>query len=220
MSRALQLAKIAALACLCTLLLSLTIAVRSITPKVTYTLENANRTIRETAQTVANIRHATEEWEKASQAQAATATKTEERAAKSLADLDALIQHTDSELNRQVLPALRAAIAANSDQLAGLENQTNESMQHIAADADTITQQTALVMQAAAKDLSDPSIQASLKNTEATTANMAAATASLDRTTQNLEQYARRLTKPASMLKQIALGALQVGYQLRGLLGL
>lgn len=81
-------------------------------------------------------------------------------------------------------------------------------------------EQTTNLISKLSQDAADPAIQASLRNIELTTANTAATTKNLQDTTVVLEDYAKRLTKPASMLKQVALGALQVGYQLRGLLGL
>jgi hypothetical protein len=205
MDTVLRLAKLAAFIALTAFLLILTHAVRTLQPKAEYTLDNANRLIRETAETSANVRHATAEWEKASQYQALYATGASKAAQKSFEDFDALIKRTDFQLNQQVLPQIGQAITVNSAQLVELEKTSTESFTRIANDADKLTADTSSVMRAATRNLSDPAIADTLKHLDETSAETAATAADIRQVTDKIRNDFMHPTKFGwALLKELA----------------
>ena len=166
-----------------------------------YTLDNANRLIRELAQTSANARHATAEWEAASQQQAAYFTQA---AAKTDADLDALgstiaqagstIATANQVLKDQNAAALAVELQAQRT-LAALETQTNQ-LAPILAHVDQLA--------------GNPDLADMLHQLDATTADAQKAMASLDsiaasgdRDAQMLEARLREALKPATLAKTV-----------------
>lgn len=174
MALALQIVKLAALTVLTVILVMVALFIPRLTSKVDYTIDNANRAIRESAETAANLRHATAEWERASQAQAVNATAASLAAKKSFEDFDAMVRRTDFQLNEQVLPQIGQAIATNSAQLVELQKTSTESFGRIANDADQLTADANEAMTAATRHLEDPTIDGALKNLEKTSAETAA----------------------------------------------
>jgi hypothetical protein len=188
--------------------------------KLAHTIELADRTIAETGEAMTNVRDASRAWNKNSAAQAQAILATERKAQRSMGDLDDFIEHADRQFNGMVLPQLSNLVAHQDASLDDMEKQVSIATSKFSRDSSAMLEQTTTLISKLSQDAADPAIQASLKNIEITTANTAATTKNLQDTTVVLENYAKRLTKPASMLKQVALGALQVGFQLRGLLGL
>lgn len=202
------------------LCIEMTVTIQELRPQIAETLRGLHASANETALTMRNVREATGEWKKASQAQAANSTAATKELRKDLGDLSALIEHTDRQLNGLVLPQITNLVAHQDASLDDMERQVSIATSKFSRDSSAMLEQTTNLISKLSQDAADPAIQASLRNIELTTANTAATTKNLQDTTVVLEDYAKRLTKPASMLKQVALGALQVGYQLRGLLGL
>jgi hypothetical protein len=166
-----------------------------------YTLDNANRLIRELAQTSANLRHATAEWETASKQQSAYFTAA---AQKSGADLDAvrdLIAHTDGEVNGNVLPQLSKALASQDAALSSFEGQAGVSLQQLtettAALRPAIASATAATA-SAAQLAADPAIKNTLTHVDQTTASLASAMASVDRQVRMIEPVTKKATTPPS----------------------
>lgn len=220
MKTVLQIAATLALISAAVLLMALASAVAHLEPEFQMTLRGVHASANETALTMRNVREATLEWKKASQAQAANATETTARLAENLRHLDAFLKHTDRQLNEVVLPQLAAAVAHQDAQLTATQTQARASLEQFSRDSATTLDQSKLLLSQMSQDATDPAIHLSLQHIEALTANAAGTAKNLQDTTAVLEKYTERLTKPASMLKQIALGALQYGFQLRGLLGL
>lgn len=202
------------------LCIEITVTIQELRPQVAETLRGLHASANETALTMRNVREATGEWKKASQAQIIYSTDAARMLRKDLGDFDAFIEHTDRQVNGMVLPQLTNLLVHQDASLDDMERQVSIATSKFSRDSSAMLEQTTNLISKLSQDAADPAIQASLRNIELTTANTAATTKNLQDTTVVLEDYAKRLTKPASMLKQVALGALQVGYQLRGLLGL
>jgi hypothetical protein len=190
--------------------------------QVRYTLDNANRLVRELAQTSANLRHATATWEDASQQQATYFTQATQ---KTNVDLDAmhdLILHTDASINLQLLPALTAGISQQNVQLAELEKQTAASLaqlQTATAQLEPVLQNATQATAAAAKLSADPSILATLQHVDATTASLASAMASVDRQVRMIEPATKKATTPPSKAAFILSSAFNIAVKVGSMLG-
>lgn len=191
----------AVLALLCLVLVDAHRALANTAGQARYTLDNANRLVRELAQTSANLRHATAAWESASTQQAAYFTQATE---KTNADLDALhdlVLHTDAQINGQLLPALTAGVTQQNAQLADLEKQTAASfaeLQRATVALEPVLQNATAATAAAAQLAADPSIPATLQHVDATTASLASAMASVDRQVRMIEPVTKKATTPPS----------------------
>jgi chromosome segregation ATPase len=178
-----------------------------------YTLDNANRLIRELAQTSANVRHATAEWEAASKQQSAeitTAAQTTtadlqqfgvvlQQAQGAIGDARVTIANVDRDLDAQNAAALAVELQAQKT-LAALEHQTDE-LAPILANLDKLT--------------ADPSLPDTLHQLDATMADAQKAMVSLDsiaasgdRDALMLEDKLREALKPATLTKTIFMRAL------------
>jgi ABC-type transporter Mla subunit MlaD len=198
---------------LCALLLSILLcawdvhrSLQNTAGQARYTLDNANRLIRELAQTSANLRHATAEWESASKQQAAYFTTATQ---KTNADLDALrdlVDHTDQQINGQLLPALTAGVILQSNSLASIEKQTSDSLaelQRVTAQLEPVLQNAAQATAGAAKLSADPAIAETIAHIDDLTASMSSAAASVDRQVRMIEPVTKKATTPASLTARI-----------------
>ena len=165
----LQASAAAALISVTVFALTLTVAVEHIQPQVLMTLRGLHASANETALTMRNLRDATAEWKEASK----RSTEVELQAKADLVKFGAFVDHTDFELNSQVLPGLRGAIAANSDQLVGLEKTSAETLQQFSRDSSATLAQSKSLLDQLNQDASDPAIHSTLEHVDATTANIA-----------------------------------------------
>ncbi len=204
----LGIAAIAVLALLCLVLWDIHRALRDTAGQARYTLDNANRLIREAAQTSANLRHATAEWERGSQQQSqyftAAAAQTSDLLARANADLAAL--HDSIAALTATAVTLQGAVAHQDAQLAGAEAQASRSL----AALQMSTEELAPVLAssaAAAKNLAalsaEPASAGTLTHVDAATASRADATASVDRQIRMIEPVTKKATTPASLAARI-----------------
>jgi len=176
------------------LLVTLTLFVADARKRMDYTAENANRAIRESAQTVANLRHATEEWEKSSKQQAAYFTQAAEQSneliAQARTDLaglgkvidraDGAVAHLDAAIVEQNANATAAAAAleASLGNLAPAVKSATESLDNVA------------------KITGDPAIADTLANIQKTSAEAAGIAADAHTETGLIVQQTRQAFKP------------------------
>jgi hypothetical protein len=164
--------------------------------QVRYTLDNANRLIRELAQTSANLRHATAAWETSSQQQAAYFTSA---AQKTGVDLDAL--HDVILQTGSTLTAANSAIAQLQTAVANQDRALQQLEQHGTAQFDALQPLLAnitLASSRAAALAGDPSIADTLHQVDLTTTSLASAVASVDRQVRMIEPVTKKATTPPS----------------------
>lgn len=215
MKTILQASGVVALLAFTVLVVSLTVAVWHVDAQVgvlgnqvSLTLRGLHASANETALTMHNLREATAVWKEASK----RSIDVEVQAKADLVRFENLIRHTDFQLNEQVLPQIKKTIEENSTQLIELEKTTSESVVKITANSDTLTKQASIVMTAAADNLTDPNIKATLQNVKDTSDSTAIASkeiaASLTDVRQMADKARETYLKPVnlwwSLVKQFA----------------
>jgi hypothetical protein len=210
--RALQ---ILALAALTGVLCLLAVILYEARPVIKTTLRDAHITVLEIGLSAKNLREASAEWKKASEAQAQQATETERQAAKSLRDLDAMIQRTDRSVNDELVPRLVAAAEAAGN----LTNSAASGLQDTVEGLRPTLGNLARASTAAADTLSDPHIGNALRNLDATSVAVAGAAHHVEGVTEDMQQVANRFRddylKPANRAWATVKAILGLGSQSR-----
>lgn len=192
---------LALLACLILLCVDVHRAIVPTSAKLQNDLDEIHRATLEIGLTAENVRKASAQWQQASAQQAAYFTQATQ---KTNADLDALhdlVQHTDAQINGQLLPALTAGVNQQNAQLAALEKQTADSLAVLQQDSlqlQPVLQNVAAATASAAKLSADPAIADTLHHVDVITASLASAAASVDRQIRMIEPATKRATTPPS----------------------
>jgi ABC-type transporter Mla subunit MlaD len=156
-----------------------------------YTLDNVNRLVREAAQTSANLRHATAEWETSSKQQAAYFTAA---ALKTGAVLDsaqsaiASIERSADTLNLE-LSDIGTRSAASMAEIASSVEQTQKDLAPVLANAAAATANVA-------KASADPSIAESLKHLDGTAGQLELTSQHIEGATKDIQAFVHRETSP------------------------
>ena len=164
-----------------------------------YTLDNVNRLVRETAQTSANVRHATAEWETSSKQQAAYFTAVGAQTQKDLEAFHELIASTDRSINGSLLPALSDAVRRNDTEMAALERQAGESLATLQSTATQISPTLASAARASesmAKIAADPSIAATLGHLDGTAGQLELTSQHIEGAAKDIQAFVHRETSP------------------------
>jgi hypothetical protein len=156
-----------------------------------YTLDNVNRLVREAAQTSANLRHATAEWETSSKQQAAYFTAA---ALKTGAVLDsaqsaiASIERSADTLNLE-LSDIGTRSAASMEGIARSVEQTQKDLAPVLANAAAATANVA-------KASADPSIAESLQHLDGTAGQLELTSQHIEGATKDIQAFVHRETSP------------------------
>lgn len=185
----------AVLGALLVLLIHLNRDERHFASRADYALDNVNRLVRESAQTVANVRHATGVWEKSSQSQAEATNRAMGQLNTDLVAFGTLVDHTDASLNKEIAPKLEQAL----DQL----KETSVSLNSDAKRLGPILDFTTEAAKNAARLSADPAIPETLHHLDETAAHV-------EKATQDVQTYIHRLTQPARSLWSVLKGALNL----------
>ena len=166
-------------------------ALRDMAGQARYTLDNVNRLVRETAQTSANLRHATAEWETSSKQQAAYFTAA---AAKTGQVLDAA-QSAIASIERSS-DTLNVELVAQGAQLADSEKRMTESVTAMQAGLAPVLANAAAAAANVAKASADPSIAESLKHLDGTAGELELTSEHIEGATKDIQAFVHRETAP------------------------
>ena len=130
--------------------------------------------------------------------------KTSKQTERAVASVRDLVEHTDRNLNGDVLPELGAAIRTVHTDVGILTGSANETL---------LTASEAL---GAVRDqASNPDVTASVANAAVATKQLADAATNVNKATEDLAAAVHRATKPASLAKQLLKNSLDVASKLR-----
>lgn len=179
------------------------------------TLRDFHVTVLEAGLTLKNIREATAEWKKASQAQAAESTAILSASKGALDRIQTLVARTDFNLNDALIPQLSADLKQQNEAL--LEGQAKlrgnlDQMQQA-----TVQLQTTLASANAV--IADPAIKQSILNLEKATEQTTVAVTHLagitDAGEQTARYYQKKLTTPQGFFKTLLQFVLDAGSKAR-----
>jgi hypothetical protein len=156
-----------------------------------YTLDNVNRLVREAAQTSANLRHATAEWETSSKQQAAYFTAA---ALKTGAVLDSA-QSAIASIERSA-DTLNVELVAQGSQLAESEKRMTQSVADMQAELAPVLANAAAATANVAKASADPSIAESLKHLDGTAGQLELTSQHIEGATKDIQAFVHRETSP------------------------
>jgi len=186
MKKALEIAAVLTLSTVMALMLALTLAVHHLDRELGMTMRAIHASADETALTMRNLRNATATWKEASE----RSIDMEVQAKADLETFQTLVGHTDFELNQQVLPRLRAAIAANSAQLVELEKTSTVTLTEFSQNSTATLRQSQGLLASLNRTSNDPMIAATLHNVEVLTSSLDETSANLAGTSKDLEDVA------------------------------
>jgi ABC-type transporter Mla subunit MlaD len=169
-------------------------ALRDTAGQARYTLDNVNRLVRETAQTSANLRHATAEWETSSKQQAAYFTAA---AAKTGAVLDAA-QSAIASIERSSAQ-INAAIINQDANLQAIERQATAAiatLEKTAAGLEPVIADLAKTAGNTATVTADPSIAETLRHVDGTAGQFELTSQHIEGATKDIQAFVHRETSP------------------------
>jgi hypothetical protein len=166
-------------------------------------------------QTMDNFKEATDTWKTASEKQSESTTFALSSTKETLASLNSLVKRTDVSLNESVLPNLAAAVNLGSQDLSKSQADLQANLKQMLA----TTQQAQKTLVDVDRQVSNPSVQASIDNLATAMKNASKATQHLAGITKAGEEtaqyYEKRLTTPQSFFKTLLQAVLQLGSQAR-----
>lgn len=184
-----------------------------------YSFDQLNKVLRESSQTLDEVRKGATTWNSASAEQASATTKAMSNVSVAVSQFSSFISKTDNSVNALLVPNINNVIVQENQSLL----QTQADLQANLKEVLYTTTQLQKTIQDADAQISNPDVQKSLDNLAAATQNATSATKHLDTVTADAEKtadyYTKRLTTPQSFLKTVGQAILQLGSEARILFG-
>ncbi len=163
MSRAVQIAGLAALVTLAWLGGELAWSVHVARPHLLVTLENVDRTVIVAGAAAGDVERSARVWESASKAQIAASTAVLGSTKSALSALQVLVSKTDAQLNGYILPSLATAVSQQNQSLLATQKGLQDELEAFRPVLANLTSASA----SAASAMANPAIPASLDNVQA-----------------------------------------------------
>jgi len=166
-----------------------------------YTFDQLNKVLRESSQTMDEVRKGATTWNQASKDQSEYATRALGSVQETTASIRTLVKRTDASLNDLVLPNLAASVKEQNQALLKSQKQLQDSLLEVSK----ATSQAEKIFQDADEQINNPAIKESVDSLAEAAQNTASATneaaASMKTIHAGLEYELKQLEAPVTKVK-------------------
>jgi hypothetical protein len=201
MQKILHVFQLLALAALSFLLIECGLTVRYARSRMVWTWDKVNQNLKESSQTLDEVRKAATTWEQASKDQASKTTKAMSDVSAAAEQFTTFVSRTDASVNGVLVPQLKTSIEQQNAALLGNQKQLQASLQNVAESSTGLQK----FLADADVQILNPSIQKSVDSLATTSQNLAVTTeqaaATMTDVHKAVDYEVHELTKPVSKIK-------------------
>jgi hypothetical protein len=205
MQKVLHVFQLLALAALSFLLIECGLTVRYARSRMVWTWDKVNQNLKESSQTLDEVRKAATTWEQASKDQASKTTKAMSDVSAAAEQFTTFVSRTDASVNGVLVPQLKTSIEQQNAALLGNQKQLQASLQNVAESSTGLQK----FLADADVQILNPSIQKSVDSLATTSQNLAVtieqAAATMKSVRSGVEYEVAQIEKPVTKVKVVFL---------------
>lgn len=213
MQRAISTAKLIVLILFCWLIAEAALVVDYGRRRVQWTWDKINQNLKETSQTLDEVRKAATTWEQASKDQSSKTTKAMSDVSAAAEQFTMFVSRTDASVNGVLVPQLKTSIEQQNAALLDNQKQLQASLQNVAESSTGLQK----FLTDADVQISNPQIKKSVDNVAVSTENLAVATdqaaATMKSVKSGVDYEVAQIEKPVSKVKAVLLFVVKLAGQ-------